>query len=847
MQTDTRFARRADWVWRARGLSQPGFANTAPPAEGEANRFVYFRRTFDLAEFPAAAQVWASADGRYQLFVNGQRVGRGPARSNPAWQCVDPYDIGPYLRPGRNVIAALAHSYGRNTAWYELPQWEAARAFGCGGFFLQGDVGLLRLDTGPDWRHLVSEAWQQNTPSGSLGFVEIYDARRAPADWADPDFDDSTWLPAEALRAPGRNTNAAITPFSVMAPRAIPALREAIARPVRVVTVGETEGGQPAPDVAAQLAGERLAPLRHSQIEGAEGLLIEGGAAVFRSDPEHALSIVLDFGRIVTGTIYLDLDGPAGATADFVCDERLQEDGRVRLGEGIPGFDIRFAHRYSLREGAQTWERFEWSGFRYLQVTFRNLSAPLRARAIAVNTCGYPVEARGSFECSDPLLNRLWQAGADTLRPSMQDAYLDCPSREQRQWVGDGYVETLINYVAFGDARLAAQYLRHTAQSQRQNGLTTAVAPGDFGAWSFFNIPDFCLHWILAIEQYVLYTGDVDILDELFPAVVKALAWFERHLNTEDLLTDVPHWVMIDWAELDKAGQVTALNAQYVAALRAAAGMAERVGAPRETARLGGLAGRTTDAINLLLWDDARGVYADARNGGRLSRRISQQSNAAVFAFGVGPAERRAAALSHVLSEQRLVLTRALDKERQPEVAFDEEHDVVLAQPFYMHFLHRAMAQAGLHVALLDNLRRRWAPMLEAGSTYWESWALIPITSMCHAFSATPTFDLSAETLGVTPLTPGFTRFRVAPQPADLAWARGVVPSPRGDIGVAWERHEAGLALTLDVPDGTSAEALAPTGLRWTAIDGRAASGRALSVAAGSHQFTASPEPEEHP
>ena len=83
MPTETRFARRADWIWRARGLSQPGFANTAPPAEGEANRFVYFRRVFELAEVPASAPVWASADGRYELYVNGRRVDRGPARSNP--------------------------------------------------------------------------------------------------------------------------------------------------------------------------------------------------------------------------------------------------------------------------------------------------------------------------------------------------------------------------------------------------------------------------------------------------------------------------------------------------------------------------------------------------------------------------------------------------------------------------------------------------------------------------------------------------------------------------------------------------------------------------------------------
>ena len=70
------------------------------------------------------------------------------------------------------------------------------------------------------------------------------------------------------------------------------------------------------------------------------------------------------------------------------------------------------------------------------------------------------------------------------------------------------------------------------------------------------------------------------------------------------------------------------------------------------------------------LWSAGDVEFVVAR-GGRWSGRISQQTNAAVFAFGVAPAERRGAALSHVLSEHRLVLTRALDKDRQPEVAFD--------------------------------------------------------------------------------------------------------------------------------------------------------------------------------
>ncbi|MBI4790615.1 MAG: alpha-L-rhamnosidase N-terminal domain-containing protein, partial [Chloroflexi bacterium] len=124
------FNRRAEWIWRPRGLTGVGFSAAAPRLPEETNRFVYFRRVVEIGDAIQSASVHVSADGRYQLFVNGQRIGRGPARCTPAWQYVDPYDLAPHLHPGRNVIAALAHSYGRNTAWYELPSWDHARAFG---------------------------------------------------------------------------------------------------------------------------------------------------------------------------------------------------------------------------------------------------------------------------------------------------------------------------------------------------------------------------------------------------------------------------------------------------------------------------------------------------------------------------------------------------------------------------------------------------------------------------------------------------------------------------------------------------------------------------------------------
>ena len=116
-----------------------------------------------------------------------------------------------------------------------------------------------------------------------------------------------------------------------------------------------------------------------------------------------------------------------------------------------------------------------------------------------------------------------------------------------------------------------------------------------------------------------------------------------------------------------------------------------------------------------------------------------------------------------------------------------------------MHHVHRALIAAGRHDDLLDNIRRRWGAMLEAGATtIWEVWH--PLVSQCHGWSTTPTFDLSTEVLGVAPLEPGFSRVRIAPQPVDLAWAKGVFPTVKGDMAVSWQRDDRSFRLEASLP-----------------------------------------------
>jgi hypothetical protein len=108
-------------------------------------------------------------------------------------------------------------------------------------------------------------------------------------------------------------------------------------------------------------------------------------------------------------------------------------------------------------------------------------------------------------------------------------------------------------------------------------------------------------------------------------------------------------------------------------------------------------------------------------------------------------------------------------------------------------------------------MRDRYGPMLARGATtLWESFE--PSASLCHGFSATPVYQLSTEVLGVAPLEPGCTRLRIAPQPVDLDWARGVVPTVRGDVDVAWQPDGESLQMDVTVPDGVEALIHPPPG-----------------------------------
>jgi hypothetical protein len=768
---------RAQWIWvRPPGRELAGLIPRGEPDFlADRNRFVYLRKEFSLAAVPETARVRASAGGRYILFVNGVRIGRGPARCHPGWQYVDPYDVGAALRPGRNVVAALVHTYGRDTSWYETPRGSQAILFGCGGFYLESELsspdGASAADTDGTWKFLPADAWESDTPFGGIGFVERFDAAKEPVGWNRIGFDDSAWEHAHVQRIAFPAAGSDYVPFPRLVERDIPALRSVDTPPVQVR-------------------------------RGAEGAWEHGGKdlACPVGDPQP---VVLDFGRILLGRLRLEVEAGAGSHLEFFSGEYLGGDGLVFQPGAIPGIFTPLVHRVTFREGAQDFTQFEAAGFRYLQLQAGARVKPLVIRSILVEESSYPSDAPGQFACSDDNLTEIWNAGAYTAAVCRQDGMIDCPSREQRQWTGDTYIQSLLNYVTDGDARLVRKMLLQSAQTQRPDGMIMMASASDLEADARTFIPDYSLCWILAVDRYVLHTGDTSILADLFPSLVKAIGWFVPYLDSDGLLSDVPGWVFIDWSDrLDKRGAVLALNAMFAGALDAAARAAGLVEAPSYARKWESIAVKLRATAVEAFWDESRGLYADAKTAEGVSATASQQGNAAAIAFGIAPTGRWDRIFAAILDDGRLKLTRTWrwDKERP----FDPGSDIVLAQPYFSHFLHQALASAGRVGDIVKNIKRRWTPMLAEGNTFWESWQLTEMTSRCHAFSATPTWDLSTHVLGVRALADGFSRFKVRPHFGGLEWARGRIPTPAGMLAVEWRRIGGTIEITVVVPGGLS-------------------------------------------
>ena len=175
--------------WKAHWISMPG-----EPAN--VYGVYHMRKTFELDEVPSRFIVHVTADNRYKLYLNGRFVSLGPARGDIYNWNFETVDLAPYLKKGKNVLAAVVWNYAEQKPVAQI-------SFNQTGFLLQGNTDAEAVvNTDASWLCMKNEAyapWHKPV----LGYYvagpgELLSASKYPWGWEQLAYDDSKWLPARA-------------------------------------------------------------------------------------------------------------------------------------------------------------------------------------------------------------------------------------------------------------------------------------------------------------------------------------------------------------------------------------------------------------------------------------------------------------------------------------------------------------------------------------------------------------------------------------------------------------------------------------------------------------------------
>ncbi|MCL6590137.1 MAG: family 78 glycoside hydrolase catalytic domain [Firmicutes bacterium] len=709
-------------VWRGKWIGDPRFAGLRPldllhkqlpererpgHREGLKNLHMLVRKRFVVKDPIHAAYLDISGDDYYKLYINGRFVGQGPAPGYHFHYNYNRYEVAEFLKSGANVIAVHLYYQGlTNRVWNS-------------GDYRQGMIAELYVNdqlalwTDGSWKQIQAREFTGGEVTGyETQYLEHIDARLQEKGWRDPDYCDDHWRPVAENPHDDHRLFRQITPTLQI-------------YPVR-------------PQIVKEFPGYYL----------------------------------IDFGQEIAGQFQMEAQGPAGAKLEIRCGEELLE--------GAPGEEAAPRVRYQMRcnctyreewtlsGGRDRWEPYDYKAFRYVEVIDPAHAAdPQSFRAVVRH---YPFdEGKCRFESSSPLLNAIWGICKNGVKYGCQEGYLDCPSREKGQYLGDLAVTAPAQFYLTGDLRLYKKALSDFACSAEICPGMMAVAPGSL----MQEIADYSLLWPLLLLKYYWHSGDLEFLGEMYPVAEGLLAYFQRYRRPDGLLENVKDkWNLVDWPanlrdgyDFDLSQPVVGdgchnvINALYLGAVKVTNQVRDILNIEYDD-KLPQLEQAFINAF----FDVETGLFRDST----VSRHSALHSNSIPLFYGLVPDK----AVPNVVG---LIRRKRLN-----------------CGVLHAYFLLKGLARAGEYRLVYDLLtgedEHSWANMLREGATAcFEVWGKEQKwnTSLLHPWASAPIPVLIEDIIGLGPAKPGWEEISFRPHlPETLEELTLEITSPKGRIRV---------------------------------------------------------------
>ena len=449
---------------------------------------------------------------------------------------------------------------------------------------------------------------------------------------------------------------------------------------------------------------------------------------------------------------------------------------RIRFGESVmeamsePGGEGNATNDHARRDirteiGMMSMNRIGETGFRFVRIDLEEENASLSLKSIAAVLVYKDVPYLGSFSCSDPLLNRIWDVGAYTVHLNMQEYIWDGIKRDRLVWVGDMHPETLTIRTVFGADASVARSLEFIRKETPLPGWMNGMA-------------SYTMWYAIIVHDWFMYTGDLEWLrsqEEYLEGISRQLS----ECIDEKGKDTVTEGRFLDWPSSDRPGVVDA----------------------------------GVQAIHLLAADSLRKLFMALGKQGPAEDCARDMVRLACFPADAD-GSKQAAAL--------LVLAGLRDAEEMNGSVLAEGGAEGMST-FMGYYILTARAMAGDYEGCLACIRDYWGGMLELGATtFWEDFDVkwmegaAPIDrfpkegetdvhgtygdycykgyrhSLCHGWASGVTPWLTENVLGIRIMEPGCTKLEIKPHLGNLSWAKGTFPTPFGVVHISHKKKKDG-------------------------------------------------------
>ena len=426
---------------------------------------------------------------------------------------------------------------------------------------------------------------------------------------------------------------------------------------------------------------------------------------------------LLDLGQEVVGYPRLVFTSPVAQKIVVAWGEDVQG-GRVR--KEIEGRD--FSFEYMAKEGANDFTHYMLRlGCRYLEL---QTEQPIEIVAVGVLPQVYAVKEK-KVKLAGRLDQKIYDACVNTLRLCMMEHYVDTPWREQCLYVYDSRNQALCGYHVFdeGNAEYVRANLKLIAKDRREDGLLAICYPCGID----LTIPSFSLYYFMQVKEYLQYTGDTSLVEEVYDKLISVLSVFIK--NRKDGLVlrfeGANHWNFYDWSpNLDGAGYFSQgalpdlmINLLFILALDNLKWIDEKLG---KAFLYEGLIEEGKQAVRNTFFQGKDGLFAMSVDG----TDYTVLGNALAVLSGVATP-----------SESRYICEKIVE---------GALNDCSLSMKIFKYEALLKTDKDAYQVWVHKEIQREYGKMVEEGNTVWETIdggsAFGNAGSLCHGWSAIPIY-----------------------------------------------------------------------------------------------------------